>query len=167
MGCMKWAFLFPRLLGNETMQAQECCRKGKAYRRLSLLCWHCSIFGSSDILEKRKKKLNLESQCKAIRSTADLCTEKGTRAISPHFPTPLRKTKQKKTKTKRKKPGWTLMYRNVAIKHAPHEQHKTGSLCSRRKASVLHVPLNVHAQCHAQVQNNTHVQPYLEDNRES
>lgn len=59
------------------------------------------------------------------------------------------------------------MYRNVAIKHAPHEQHKTGSLCGRQKASVLHVKLNVHAQCHPQVYNNMHVQPYVEDNRES
>ena len=55
MGCMKWAFLFPRLLGNETMQAQECCRKGEAYRRFPLFCWHCSIFGSSDILEYRRQ----------------------------------------------------------------------------------------------------------------
>ena len=88
---------------------------------------------------------------------------KGTRAISIHFPTLLRK----KNKTKTKKLGWTLIYRNVAIKCAPHEQRKTGSLCSRRKASVLHLQLSVHAQCHAQVQNNTHVQPYVEDNRES
>ena len=56
------------------------------------------------------------------------------------------------------------MYRNVAIKHAPHEQHKTGLLCSRRKAIVLHGQLNVHAQGHAQVHNNTHVKPYVEDN---
>ena len=59
------------------------------------------------------------------------------------------------------------MYRNAAIKHASHQQHKTGSLCSRRKASVLHVQLNVHVQSQTQVQTNTHVQPYLEDNRES
>ena len=85
----------------------------------------------------------------------------------PAFPYPPQKNKTKQNKTKTKKPGWTLMYRNVAIKHAPHEQHKTGSLCSRRKVSVLHVQLNVHAQCHAQVQSNTLVQPYVENNRES
>ena len=26
--------MLPRLLGNETMQAQECCRKGEGFRRM-------------------------------------------------------------------------------------------------------------------------------------
>ena len=92
--CTKWAFLFPRLLGNETMQAQECCRKGEAYRRLSLFCWHCSIFGSSDILEYRGQ-LNSRSQCKTVRSTADLCTDKGTKAIPLLSLPPPQKRKKK------------------------------------------------------------------------
>ena len=35
------------------------------------------------------------------------------------------------------------------------------------EASLLHVQLNLHAQCLAQVDTDTHVQLYVEDNRES
>ena len=50
--CTNWAFLFPRLLGNESVQAQECCRKGEACCRTAteselfcyLTCYHTTTF---------------------------------------------------------------------------------------------------------------------------
>ena len=62
------------------MQAQELCRKGEAKRGLLPFCWHCSILGSSDILNKKKKKAesnmiqNLEAR--TVRSTAGLYMDK-------------------------------------------------------------------------------------------
>ena len=101
MGCMKWAFLFPRLLGNETMQAQECCRKGEAYRHLSLFCRHCSILGSFDSLKNQKSNKILKI-CEPTKKQ---------KLFHPH--------PSKEPKQKQKKPGWTLLLWNVATKHAP------------------------------------------------
>ena len=53
---MKWAFSLPQLLGNETIQVQEFCRKSEAKNRVSLFCRHYSIFGSFCILKKKEKK---------------------------------------------------------------------------------------------------------------
>ena len=89
-GCTKWAFLFLRLLGNETMQAPECCRKGEAYRRLSLFGWHCLILGSFDTLKTKQVIRFLNPDAKTVGSTADLCTNKGAKSISP-LPTPRKK----------------------------------------------------------------------------
>lgn len=49
--CTKWAFLFTRLLGKETIHAQECCRKGEACCRTAtgsdlfpyLTCLHATF----------------------------------------------------------------------------------------------------------------------------
>ena len=67
------------------MQAQECCRKGESYRRLSLFGWHRSILGSFDTLKPKKVIRFLNLDAKTVGSTTDLCTDNRANMSAVHI----------------------------------------------------------------------------------